>query len=85
MATCLRHLNYLLHKNATFKYRNTLRQSMAEIAIVLLFPVLLVAIWITVLHPTYDAIPSSKQKIYNVGEIPGGKKHHLGYVHPSEF
>ena len=80
MATCLRQLNYLLRKNVTLKYRNTLGETIAEFVTVLSFPVILVVVWKIVLHPNYDAIPCSEQKRYNVSEIPGGKKHHLGYV-----
>ena len=77
MAAYLRQLCYLLRKNAIFKYRRK-RKAICEVAIVLLPVAILVTLF--EIHPTYDTIPSSKQVIYNAGEIPGGKRQHLAYV-----
>lgn len=79
MATYLRQLYYLLYKNAIFKYRHK-RQAIIEVVAILYFVAILVVIRKSAPQPTYDAIPSSKQIIYNAGEIPGGKKQHLAYV-----
>ena len=87
MATYFRQLYYLLYKNAIFKYRHK-RQAIIEVVAILYFVAILVIIRKTAPQPTYDAIPSSKQIIYNVNEIPGGKKQHLAYVtnvNASEF
>ena len=77
MATYFRQLSYLLCKNAIFKY-HCKSQAICEVAIALLTVAILVSLW--AIHPTYDTIPSSKQVIYNAGEIPGGKRQHLAYV-----
>ena len=87
MATYLKQLYYLLYKNAIFKYRNKL-QVVKEVVSIFVIPAVLAIIWKAVLHPTYDAVPSSKQIIYNAGEIPGWKRQHLAYVtnvNASEF
>ena len=68
-----------------FKFRHK-RQITIEVVTVLLLSACLAFIW--KVYPTYDAIPSSEQIIYNSGEIPGGKRQHLAYVtnvNASEF
>ena len=85
MATYLRQLYYLLYKNVLFKLRHK-QQITIEVVAVLLLSAFLAFIW--KVHPTYDAIRSSEQIIYNSGEIPGGKRQHLAYVtnvNASEF
>ena len=80
MATYLRQLYYLLYKNI-FKYRHK-RQALTEIVAVWFLSALVVFFWnvAKATQLTYDVIPSSKQRIYNAGEIPGWKRHHLAYV-----
>ena len=85
MATYLRQLFYLLYKNAIVKYRGK-EQAIREVALLVLLTVAIFVVLWKFSH--YDAIPSSKQVIYNAGEIPGGKRQHLAYVtnvNASEF
>ena len=85
MATYLRQLYYLLYKNVLFKLRHK-QQITIEVVAVLLLSAFLAFIW--KVHPTYDAIRSSEQIIYNSGEIPGGTRQHLAdatNVSASEF
>ena len=87
MPKYLRQLYHLLHKNAIFKWRHK-RQAIVEVAAVLSTVVFLAAVRKTASYPTYDAIPSSKQILYDAGQIPGGKRQHLAYVtnvNASEF
>ena len=87
MATYFRQLYYLLYKNAIFKLRHK-RQAIIEVVAILYFVAVLVIIRKTAPQPTYDAIPSSEQIIYNASKIPGGKRQHLAYVtniNSSEF
>ena len=87
MATYFRQLYYLLYKNAIFKLRHK-RQAIIEVVAILYFVAILVIIRKTAPQPTYDAIPSSEQIIYNASKIPGGKRQHLAYVtniNSSEF
>ena len=81
MATYLRQLYYLLYKNIIFKYRHK-RQALIEVVAVCFLSVLVGFFWniAKATQLTYDVIPSSKQRIYNAGEIPGWKRHHLAYV-----
>ena len=87
MATYFRQLYYLLYKNVISKRRQK-PEAIGEVFGVLLFPVLFAFIWKKYIQHTYNAIPSSKQIIYNASEIPGAKKPHLAYVtnvNASEF
>ena len=77
MATYLRQLFYLLYKNAIFKYRH---KKEAILEVILLSGLIAGLALVRKADLIYDAIPSSEQVIYNAGEIPGGKKHHLAYV-----
>ena len=85
MATYLRQLFYLLYKNAIVKYRGK-EQAIREVVLLVLLTGAILVFVRKFSH--YDAIPSSKQVIYNAGEIPGGKRQHLAYVtnvNASEF
>ena len=87
MATYLRQLFYLLHKNAILKYRHT-SLAIFEGGAVLFTAIVLSELGQLYPKPTYDAIPSSEQVIYNVSEIPGRKSQHLAFVtnvNASEF
>ena len=87
MVTYLRQLYYLLYKNVIFKYHHK-EQAIMEVAAMFYPVVFLVYLRNPTSLFTYDAIPSSKQIIYNASEIPGGTRQHLAYVtnaNASEF